>query len=343
MSGEGSLVIRVKRRRSIEPLSSLCVVEESSSVLPPSKHSRASSSSLADALAGLSTYTDASGEAQAKSAADATFPKLILDRIGTLAPGDRAAVEAETIATATSHKRGRAGEAAAPDDNTAPTFAKRGRESYVLVTCGRKAIRTSNGAEGRSGYSSYVVVDMSLVESKPSGATAAPTGSAAPAVNGLVLDPLSRRMDAAIAAAASSNDFAPMVEALKIGADPRYAQPASRYRPFACLALWLILISCLTMLCAADIQNYPTHDQSNNGRGGLTALMASALQANTRMIGTLLARGASALTIDASGRTALELLRPQRFAGDRRMAGMQALLLLQNATVKEMQLRRARR
>ena len=68
--------------------------------------------------------------------------------------------------------------------------------------------------------------------------------------------------------------------------------------------------------------------------------MASALRANGRMIGTLLARGASALATDASGRTALELLRQQQFSGDRRTAAMQAAILLQNATVKEMQLRR---
>ena len=227
-----NLIVRVKRRRTQEPSESICIIDD---VGAPTKK-RSTARQLTDSLSSMSTSNVPKEQAGSK--------KLFLRRIQTVEVGGEADLDKSALSASVSisQKRERdepehpsRNELPESADNVAQTCESTVQKktfpndtdqgSSMWITSGKKVLRSSYTLE------KFVVVDVTQIPfSRPSLITSrtlskeshtlgssSTASSSATAKKSAVIDPATRKLDAAIEKAFKFNDFNEMAQALQIG------------------------------------------------------------------------------------------------------------------------------
>lgn len=229
-----NLIVRVKRRRSQDPSDSLWIVDDAG--VPNKKKSTARA--ITDSLRTLSTSTnDANPE---KSSTQNR--RMFLQRIQTVEVGAEAELDKSSLSASISksQKRGRIEVEASNTTDKAETESTElessnkdvnlrdnsEESSSMWITSGKKVLRSSYTLE------KFVIVDVTKIPfTRPSSVTSKCLESeiGAAAANSstklnrntpkklAVIDPATRKLDAAIEKAFKLNDFNEMAQALQIG------------------------------------------------------------------------------------------------------------------------------
>ena len=226
-----NLIVRVKRRRSQEPSESIWIVDDTGA---PTKK-RSTARQLADSLSALSTSNNEKEQPSGNQ-------KLYLKRIQTVEVGGEAELDKSALSASVSlsQKRGRdevlplsradAAEAVDNESSAAEsTSEKKGASndsSSMWITSGKKVLRSNYTLE------KFVVVDVTQIPfTRPSQITSSTVGkdSNTTAIGGgvtttnakksAIIDPATRKLDAAIEKAFQLNDFNEMAQALQIGTE----------------------------------------------------------------------------------------------------------------------------
>jgi hypothetical protein len=309
-----NLIVRVKRRRDQEPSDSLWIMDDAEA---PSKK-KLSTRKITESLGALSTSAN---QTEPRST------KLYMSRVQTVEVGVEADLDKSALSASLSRVQKRERE-----DNTQQNIRIEDKidgqsglmlqsrtdpdritneTSSMWITNGKKVLRSSYTLE------KFVVVDVSQIPySRPSlvisssldGTNALLPGSKKSDINNpvkksLVIDPATRKLDVAIDKAIKLNDFNEMVQALQIGANINYQRRSD----------------------------------------GMTALMAAAMQKNSRMVSRLIAKDADVFLLDTSGKTAMDHVKKDHnksHTGNSHLqnASVEITLLLHKTAVKAQQL-----
>jgi hypothetical protein len=240
-----NLIVRVKRRRSQDPTDSLWIVDDAG--VPSKKKSTARQ--ITDSLQSMTTSNN-----DEKTASKTR--KLFLQRIQTVEVGAEAELDKSALSASVSksQKRGRieietsSGAENAATDSTVDSIVNAGtidektlnprdnsdESSSMWITSGKKVLRSNYTLE------KFVVVDVSQIpfsrpsatnsrtlaqESSQNVATSLGNQNQNPSSSpkkSAVIDPATRKLDAAIEKAFKLNDFNEMAQALQIGASKTY-------------------------------------------------------------------------------------------------------------------------
>jgi hypothetical protein len=278
-----NLIVRVKRRRDQEPSDSIWIMDDTEA---PSRK-KLSTRKITESLGALSTSTN---QAEPRST------KLYMSRVQTVEVGGEADLDKSALSASLSRvqKREREdndqqnvrmedqiqNEPSLEDkiqmlqSGTDPERVTKDSSS-MWITNGKKVLRSSYTLE------KFVVVDVSQIpysrpslvisSSIPEGSNSSISGVKKSEINNpvkksLIIDPATRKLDVAIDKAIKLNDFNEMVQALQIGANINYQRRSD----------------------------------------GMTALMAAAMQKNSRMVSRLIAKDADVFLLDTSGKTAMD-------------------------------------
>lgn len=250
-----SLIVRVKRRRDQDPSDSLCIVEDSERRAKRNVHK------VAEQFGTLTTATNLSNESELSNHME-TMKHVILTRVETVDQQSNTDIDAVTLAVSAKRTVG----------GSLKSSRKREHSNTVLV-------KTSTSTLKSGGESSFVVVDLAQVShalkemSEMADVSTHHDGVTTDKkiAKTVILNPLQRKMDVAIAVAFENGDFNGIVEALDAGSS--------------------------------------VHHQRSEANGGTTALMAAAKCCNLRMTRRLIGRGADVLAVDSRGETALDYAR----------------------------------
>jgi hypothetical protein len=310
-----NLIVRVKRRRDQEPSDSIWIMDDTEA---PSKK-KSSTRKITESLGALSTSTN---QVEPRST------KLYMSRVQTVEVGGEADLDKSALSASLSRVQKREREDS--DLQNVRIEDKIQNESSLIlqsrtdpdritkdsssmwITNGKKVLRSSYTLE------KFVVVDVSQIPySRPSLviSSSLPEGSNAlisgvkktdinnPVKKSLVIDPATRKLDVAIDKAIKLNDFNEMVQALQIGANVNYQRRSD----------------------------------------GMTALMAAAMQKNSRMVSRLIAKDADVFLLDTSGKTAMDHVKKDHnksHTGNSHVqnASVEITLLLHKTAVKAQQL-----
>ena len=268
------MIVRVKRRRDHQPAESLCIVEDNEH---PRAKKTASESMLSEMGQLSTTGVGSSGSSLGRS--------IVLRRVTTMS----SVLGTQMDAVVSSLQD-------APQQFDAQTSGGGSSSASMWITQGKSMYQSQ--ADG----SNYVVVDMSQVKmrsraidagvgggiegssahSADSPASIASTSPASGAKRCPVLDPPTRKLEAAIETALVTGDFNAMAYALQQGPNVNHQRPQPEV---------------------------PIFDPRSPLCGGETALMAAAKQGNVRMLERLLSLGVDVFAADALGRTAIDLAR----------------------------------
>jgi hypothetical protein len=291
-----NLIVRVKRRRSQEPSESLWIVDDAG----PTKK-KSTTRHLTESLNNLSTTNDDNKLASSQQ-------RLFLRRIQTVEVGGEADLDKSALSASVSvsQKREREEDIGDPNKPNNPeesvVSSRDVAGSSMWITNAKKVLRSNYTLE------KFVVVDVTQIPySRPlltSGIVhLAPSGKTESVKKSIVIDPATRKLDAAIETAFTSNNFNDMAQALQIG---------------------------------ANINHQRRFD-------GLTALMVAAMCKNNRMVSRLISKGADVFLRDLKGKTALDYIKKdhnQSHTGNSHLqnASMEISLLLHKTAVKAQQL-----
>ena len=235
-----NLIVRVKRRRSQDPSESLWIVDDAGGV--PSRK-KTTTRHITEGLDKLSTIT---GESK-NERSEGVNHKLYLKRVQTVEVGAESELDKSSLSASVSksQKRDRSEIEPSSESNNVelPTDALKdsaestldginsragsNQSSSMWITSGKKVLRSSYTLE------KFVVVDVtqipftrpSTISSKSLGKGAF-SGSASSSVafnatsvpkKSAVVDPATRKLDAAIEKAFKLNDFNEMAQAISIG------------------------------------------------------------------------------------------------------------------------------
>ena len=242
-----NLIVRVKRRRSQEPTESICIVDDAGA---PAKK-RSTARQLTESLSALSTSNNEKEQSKTSN------QKLFLRRIQTVEVGGEAELDKRALSASVSlsQKRGRDEVDIPINPEKERTEGNESSESYssttveynqekksttitdqscMWITGGKKVLRSNYTLE------KFVVVDVTQVPfARPSqivsntlskdknnqetGQNHQETGqkstlnSPGNVKKSIVIDPATRKLDAAIEKAFKFNDFNDMAQALQIG------------------------------------------------------------------------------------------------------------------------------
>lgn len=234
-----NLIVRVKRRRSQDPSDSLWIVDDAG--VPSKKKSTARQ--ITDSLQSMTTSNNDENIASKTR-------KLFLQRIQTVEVGAEAELDKSALSASVSksQKRGRIeietsnGLENVVNDSTEPSAVNSvtmdqkvlnprdnsDESSSMWITSGKKVLRSNYTLE------KFVVVDVSQIPfSRPSAtnsrtlaqesslnvaASSASLNTTSSPKKSAVIDPATRKLDAAIEKAFKLNDFNEMAQALQIGA-----------------------------------------------------------------------------------------------------------------------------
>jgi hypothetical protein len=295
----GNLIIRVKRRRDdAEVADTLCIVEDEEShqtqrrKLQPSSSSSAQQSLVAG-MRQLGTGGDHSNN-QSGSAPPATrvHSRVILTRIHTIEA--QTELDSVTLQSAVDRKRKTASAAEKSDNESAVTVMSAnnggGRNNSILVTNSKKTMKLE------ASNNNFVLVDMSQVTRQPATSAIAPINKSSTTK---IVDPATRKLEAAINVAYKSGDFNLVMQAINAGANINY-------------------------------RTSPATD-------GRNVLMCAAHHCNTRMVKQLLARGVDLLQVDEKGWNAMEYARRASVSNSKIESKIDIQQWIYRASVKQLE------
>ena len=189
--------MRIKRKRSTDPVQAICIIEDDTIDNASSRATK--KSNIIDEFASLTTTNE---EPNIKGGSnDSVRRKIVLRRINTIS-NETALIESDIVANAKRTLR---------DDDDDSLLSKQ-KKKYMFTTRGKKSIKDQSN--------SYVVVDMNQLEGESDAANV--KNVAVKRTGATILDPASRKLDEGIKVSLDKNDFTLMNEGLKIGGNVDY-------------------------------------------------------------------------------------------------------------------------
>ena len=194
----GGLIVRIKRKRSTDPVEAICIIEDDTIDATSSRATK--KSNIIDEFASLTTKNEESSNNKGGSS-DSVRRKIVLRRINTIS-NEVALIESDIVANAKRTLR----------DNDDESLMSKQKKKYMFTTKGKKSIKDQSN--------SYVVVDMNQLDGEPDAINV--KNVAVKKAGATILDPASRKLDEGIKMALDKNDFTLMNEGLKIGGNVDY-------------------------------------------------------------------------------------------------------------------------